>query len=115
MYRPVPGATRGPFTRRSSCSRPRRSRRLFRLMTLLALVNHFSANRREGLAMPDVGMVRRFGRLLSRLQRDSRANVAATFAIALVPLIASIGCAIDYSMATRIKAKLQSSADAASV
>ncbi|QAU45393.1 pilus assembly protein [Bradyrhizobium guangzhouense] len=65
--------------------------------------------------MPDFGMLRRFGRLLSRLQRDSRANVAATFAIALVPLIASIGCAIDYSMATRIKAKLQSSADAASV
>jgi len=65
--------------------------------------------------MPDYGMVRRFGRLVSRLQRDSRANVAATFAIALVPLIASIGCAIDYSMASRIKAKLQSSADAASV
>ncbi len=65
--------------------------------------------------MPDVGMVRRFGRLLSRLHRNARANVAATFAIAIVPLIASIGCAIDYSMATRIKAKLQSSADAASV
>lgn len=35
--------------------------------------------------------------------------------IALVPLIASIGCAIDYSMATRIKAKLQGSADSAGV
>src|SRR5689334_20322062 len=64
----------------------------------------FFANRREGLAMPDSGMLRSFCRLLPRLQRDTRANVAATFAIALVPLIASIGCAIDYSMATRTKA-----------
>ncbi|MDN3279171.1 pilus assembly protein [Frankia sp. RB7] len=65
--------------------------------------------------MPDFGIVHRTGRLASRLKRDSRGNVAALFAIALVPLIASIGCAIDYSVATRIKAKLQGSADSASV
>lgn len=61
------------------------------------------------------GTFRRLGRLVARWKRDSRANVAAIFAIALVPLIASIGCAIDYSLATRIKAKLQGSADSASV
>ncbi|KJC48934.1 pilus assembly protein TadG [Bradyrhizobium sp. LTSP857] len=57
----------------------------------------------------------RLGRLMSRLRRDTDANIAVTFAIALVPIIATIGCAIDYSMATRIKAKLQSSSDSASV
>ena len=31
------------------------------------------------------------------------------------PLISAVGCAVDYSIATRIKAKLQSAADAASV
>ncbi|MBR0791999.1 pilus assembly protein [Bradyrhizobium manausense] len=65
--------------------------------------------------MPDLAIIHRIGRLVSRLRRDSRANVAVTFAIALVPIITSIGCAVDYSMATRIKAKLQGAADSASV
>ncbi|WFU83243.1 pilus assembly protein [Bradyrhizobium sp. CIAT3101] len=65
------------------------------------------------MAVP--GTIHHVARLVSRLKRDSRGNVAAMFAIALVPLIASIGCAIDYSMATRIKAKLQGSADSAGV
>ncbi|WP_426408805.1 TadE/TadG family type IV pilus assembly protein [Bradyrhizobium ganzhouense] len=65
------------------------------------------------MAIP--GTIHHVGRLVSRLRRDSRGNVAAIFAIALIPLIASIGCAIDYSVATRIKAKLQGSADSASV
>ena len=65
--------------------------------------------------MPDLAIIHRIDRLVSRLRRDSRANVAVTFAIALVPIITSIGCAVDYSMATRIKAKLQGAADSASV
>jgi len=65
------------------------------------------------MAIP--GTIRRLGRLMSRLKRDTNANIAVTFAIALVPIIATIGCAIDYSMATRIKAKLQGSSDSASV
>ena len=52
---------------------------------------------------------------MSRLKRDANANIAVTFALALVPILATIGSAIDYSMATRIKAKLQSSSDSASV
>src|SRR4249920_161718 len=54
-------------------------------------------------------------RLMRRFQRDQRGNLAVIFAIACVPLISGIGCAIDYSEATRIKAKLQSAADAAAV
>ncbi|MFT4118936.1 MAG: pilus assembly protein [Bradyrhizobium sp.] len=60
-------------------------------------------------------MVRPLGRLLWRMKRDVNANVAVMFAIALVPLITGVGCAIDYSMASRVKAKLQGAADSASV
>jgi len=46
---------------------------------------------------------------------DRRGNIAVIFAFALLPVMSAVGCAVDYSMATRIKAKLQSAADAASV
>jgi Flp pilus assembly protein TadG len=54
-------------------------------------------------------------RSIYHFKRDQRGNVAVIFTIALVPLITAIGCAIDYSIATSIKAKLQSAADAAAV
>jgi Flp pilus assembly protein TadG len=54
-------------------------------------------------------------RLLGRFRGDKRGNIAVIFAIACIPVLSAVGCAIDYSMATRMKAKLQSSADAASV
>ena len=53
--------------------------------------------------------------LISRFRRDKRGNIAVTFAIATVPLITAVGCATDYSMATRMKSKLQSAADTASL
>lgn len=53
--------------------------------------------------------------LLKSFARDKRGNIAVIFAIASIPLLAAVGCAVDYAMATRIKAKLQSAADAASV
>jgi Flp pilus assembly protein TadG len=46
---------------------------------------------------------------------DRRGNMAVIFALVLLPLMSAIGCAVDYTMAARIKAKLQSAADAASV
>jgi Flp pilus assembly protein TadG len=52
---------------------------------------------------------------LGRLFRDKSGNVAIIFALAAIPLVSAVGCAIDYSMATRMRAKLQSAADAASV
>ncbi|MGH6777834.1 MAG: TadE/TadG family type IV pilus assembly protein [Bradyrhizobium sp.] len=54
-------------------------------------------------------------RCLGRFGRDQRGNVAVIFAITAIPLLAAVGCAVDYSTATRIKAQLQSAADAASV
>ena len=52
---------------------------------------------------------------VSGFRRDQRGNVAIIFAIAAIPLISAIGCAVDYSSATRMKAKLQAAADAASI
>lgn len=54
-------------------------------------------------------------RCLRGFGRDQRGNIAVTFAITAIPLLAAVGCAVDYSTATRIKAQLQSAADAASV
>jgi Flp pilus assembly protein TadG len=53
--------------------------------------------------------------LLSRFRHDRRANVAVIFCIASVPVIGMVGAAVDYSLATRMKSKLSSAADAAAV
>lgn len=57
----------------------------------------------------------RIAALLSRFRNSPGGNVAVIFAIAIIPILTAIGCAVDYSLATRMKAKLQSAADAASV
>jgi Flp pilus assembly protein TadG len=54
-------------------------------------------------------------RIIERFRRDQRGNIAVLFAIACVPLISAIGCAVDYSRATQLSIKLQAAADAASV
>src|SRR5436305_15276935 len=59
--------------------------------------------------------MRLFSREVGRFRRDSSANVAVIFALALVPIISAIGCAIDYSRATQLRSKLQAAIDAASV
>ena len=57
----------------------------------------------------------RLQQYVSRFCRDRRGNVAIIFTIAAIPLISAIGCGVDYSLATRMKAKLQTAADAASI
>ncbi|WP_334425543.1 pilus assembly protein TadG-related protein [Bradyrhizobium sp. AZCC 1620] len=57
----------------------------------------------------------RLKQCLSRFRRDQRGNIAIIFGIAAIPLISAVGSAVDYSLATRMKAKLQSAADAASI
>lgn len=54
-------------------------------------------------------------RHITRFRYNQRGNVAVIFAIATIPLLAAVGCAVDYSIAAWMKAKLQSAADAASV
>jgi Flp pilus assembly protein TadG len=46
-----------------------------------------------------------------RFARARSGNIAITFAIALIPLLAFVGAAIDYSRANALKASLQSALD----
>src|ERR1700744_1349691 len=59
--------------------------------------------------------MRIFPGLLKRFRKDQRGNIAVIFGLAVIPLISAVGCAVDYSEASRMKAKLQSAADAAAV
>jgi Flp pilus assembly protein TadG len=59
--------------------------------------------------------MRNFPGLMKRFRKDQRGNIAVIFGIATIPLISAIGCAVDYSEASRIQAKMQSAADAAAV
>jgi Flp pilus assembly protein TadG len=47
--------------------------------------------------------------------RDKRANVAMTFGLLMVPIVASVGAAVDYSRANAMKAHLQAALDATSL
>jgi Flp pilus assembly protein TadG len=60
-------------------------------------------------------MLTKLRSLLKRFNADSSGNIAVIMAIASLPVMAAIGCAVDYSLASRMKSKLQSAADAASV
>jgi Flp pilus assembly protein TadG len=50
-----------------------------------------------------------------RFRHAQSGNVAAIFAITLVPLLSAMGCAIDYTRAVQIRSQLQNAIDAASV
>ncbi len=54
-------------------------------------------------------------RFKKRFLHDERGNIAVIFALASIPLLGAVGCAVDYALATQLQAKLQSAADAASV
>src|SRR5208282_6788581 len=53
--------------------------------------------------------------LISNFGRNRRGNVAVISALAALPMVAAVGCVIDYTTASMIKTKLQAAADAASL
>jgi len=53
--------------------------------------------------------------LTSNFRRNTRGNVAVITALATLPMIAAVGCVIDYTDASMIKTKLQAAADAAAL
>jgi Flp pilus assembly protein TadG len=59
--------------------------------------------------------MRKLFSLIGRFRSDQRGNIAVIFAIALLPILSAIGCAVDYSRATQLRSKLLAAADAASV
>src|SRR3984957_16723527 len=65
--------------------------------------------------MPKRRFSGRLAKLFSRFAGNSKGNVAVIFAIASIPILTAIGCAVDYSLAVRMKSKMQAAADAASV
>jgi Flp pilus assembly protein TadG len=58
-------------------------------------------------------VMHRLESLLGSFLKNRRASVAITFAISSLPVVVAIGAAVDYSMANRAKAALDSYADAA--
>jgi Flp pilus assembly protein TadG len=54
-------------------------------------------------------------RMSSRFGIDRRGNVAVIFALAILPVMTVVGCAVDYARANQLKSKLQAAADSASV
>ncbi len=53
--------------------------------------------------------------LISNFRGNKRGNVAVITALAMLPMVAAVGCVIDYTTASMIKTKLQAAADAASL
>jgi Flp pilus assembly protein TadG len=53
--------------------------------------------------------------LITKFRLNRRGNVAVISALTAIPLLSAVGCAIDYSMASWIKMKLQAAADAATL
>ena len=53
--------------------------------------------------------------LISNFRSNSRGNVVVMTALAVIPIIGAVGCAIDYSNAVMILTKLQAAADAAAL
>jgi Flp pilus assembly protein TadG len=51
----------------------------------------------------------------ARFAKDRRGNVAAIFALALIPVVGFIGAAVDYSRAGAVKTSMQSALDAAAL
>lgn len=49
---------------------------------------------------------------LRRFWSDSRGNIAVLFTLAIIPVIGTVGAAVDYSMASAYRADLQKSLDA---
>jgi len=53
--------------------------------------------------------------LIAQFRSNKRGNVAVITALSCLPLIAAVGCVIDYTTASLVKTKLQAAADAAAL
>ena len=60
-------------------------------------------------------LVKTAGRSAGAMRRDRRGNVAITFALMAVPLIAMVGLGVDYYRLLSDKARLDTAADAAAL
>src|SRR3984957_16173291 len=63
----------------------------------------------------DLAQFARIRALTSNFRLNTRGNVAVITALATLPMVAAIGCVIDYTTASLVKTKLQAAADAAAL
>src|SRR5437660_12547180 len=59
--------------------------------------------------------VARMRGLIATFGSNTRGNVAMMTALAAVPMLAGIGCVVDYTMASMVRTKLQAIADSATL
>jgi Flp pilus assembly protein TadG len=52
-----------------------------------------------------------FFRSVCRFRRDQRGNISLIFTIAIIPILAAVGCAIDYSRVSRARTSMQAALD----
>jgi Flp pilus assembly protein TadG len=52
---------------------------------------------------------------LAEFRANRQANVAIMFAVAAIPILSAVACALDYSMAMSLRTKIQAAADAATL
>ena len=60
-------------------------------------------------------VVSRIGRQLARFAGAEQGNIAVIFAIALVPVLAFVGAAVDYSRAVQARSSMQAALDSAAL
>jgi len=68
-----------------------------------------------GNAMFRLPVVSRIGRQLARFAGAEQGNIAVIFAIALVPVLAFVGAAVDYSRAVQARSSMQAALDSAAL
>ena len=66
------------------------------------------------LLSPRAGIAR-FSAQIAKFGSNRRGNVAVITALACLPMVAAVGCVIDYTDASMIKTKLQAASDAAAL
>ena len=59
--------------------------------------------------------VARLSALIGKFRGNRRGNVAVITALSALPMVAAVGCVMDYTTSSMIKTKLQAAADAASL
>jgi Flp pilus assembly protein TadG len=73
---------------------------------MLKISNEFSSLRAS---------IVRLRTLISAFSSNTRGNVAIMTAFAAIPMLAAVGCVVDYTMASMVRTKLQAAADAATL
>jgi Flp pilus assembly protein TadG len=58
-----------------------------------------------------ISKIRNLGSTLDRFSRNDRGNVAVLFGIAIIPIMAAVGAAVDYTHANSIRTAMQSALD----